>query len=98
MTDYTKPFYPNLDDYTNDFWNNNYKITVSAQGIEFFVNADCSQDAIDIVIDDCEKNHPGLIMSIEDEENEQCQYLDDYICGGNHNRYFSTYNVQIEKL
>ena len=96
MNKYTDPIYPNKDDYRDDFWNNNYKITVSAQGFKFFVNADCSRDAIDYVIDYCEKHYSGLLMT-KNQELEQ-EYLEDYIQGGNHGRFFSTYNVRIEKL
>ena len=88
--------YPNKDDYDEHFWKNNYEILVSAQGHKFRVNADCSQDAIDEVIDCCEDHFPGLLMSREEEA--EGEYLDDYICGGNHGRYFSTYNIHIEKL
>ena len=87
--------YLNKDDYDEQFWCNNYKITVSSQGIIYIVNADCAQDAIDIVIDHCEKEAPGLLWS-RDEENEW--EMDDYICGGNHCRYLSTHNVRIEQI
>lgn len=96
MTKYADPIYPNIDDYKVDFWNNRYKITVSAQGFEFFVNADCLSDAIDIVIDYCEEKLPGLLFSAEEEEEQE--FLDEYFCGGNHCRYFNTYNIRIEKL
>lgn len=88
--------YPNKADYDEKFWKHNYKILLTEQGIEFIVNADCEQDAIDYVIDECEENHPGLIMSREEEEEED--FLDDYISGGNHGRYLNTFYIHIEEI
>ena len=85
--------YPNIDDFEEGFWDTNYKILVSSQGIEFHVNADCTGDAIDYVIDYCEEHCPGLLW---DDEQDDIDYQDDYICGGNHGRYFSTYNVLVK--
>ena len=96
--------YPNRDDLTKNFWKNNYKIYVTAQGIEFHVNADCEQDAIDYIIDYCadedEGNMPGLVADYREllddgiTENE----INDYICGGNKSLYLTTHNIHIEKL
>lgn len=94
--DFSKPIYPNKDDFDAHFWKHDYRVLVSSQGIEFIVNADCEQDAIDYVIDYCEKHSSGLIMSRDDEEKEE--YLDDYISGGNHGRYLNTTNVHIERI
>jgi hypothetical protein len=88
--------YPNKSDYDEHFWKHNYRILLTSQGIEFRVNADNDQDALDYVIDYCEENLPGLIMSREEEEEEE--YLDDYICGGNHSVYLNTHNVHIEEV
>ena len=88
--------YPNKDDYQENFWNNNYRILVTAQGFEFVVNADCEQEAIDYVIDYCEEEFPNLLMS--DKEVNSNDFLEDYVQGGNHSRYFNTFNIHIEKL
>ena len=88
--------YPNKDDYRENFWKNNYRILVSAQGVEFVVNANCVSDAIDCVIDYCEKKYKGLLMSELEVKNNE--FLEDYIFGGNNGRYFSTYNVHIKKI
>ena len=88
--------YPNKDDYEEKFWRHNYRILVSMQGIEFIVNADNEQDAIDYIIDDCEENYPGLLWSREEEEEQE--YLEEYICGWNHGRYLSTHNIHIEEI
>ena len=88
--------YPNKEDYEEQFWNHNYKVQVSMQGMEFIVNADCEQDAIDYIIDDCEENYPGLLWSREEEQEQE--YLEEYICGGNHGRYLSTHNIHIEEI
>ena len=66
------------------------------RGIQFIVNADHEGDAFDYVIDYCEENLPGLIMTYEDEAKEE--YLAEYICGGNHGRYLSTRNVFIKEM
>lgn len=93
------PYYPNKDDYDSQFWKGNYKVLVTAQGIEFIVNADNEQDAIDYVIDYCEENLPGLIMSDEEEQELQTEgHLDDYIQGGNHSKYLNTYDVHISRV
>ena len=86
--------YPNKDDWQERFWQNRYKVWLTAQGILFHVNADHEQDAIDYVIDYCEEHLPGLLMTREEEQEEE--YLDDYISGGNHGVYLNTYNVRIE--
>jgi hypothetical protein len=88
--------YPNKNDYDEHFWKHNYMVLLTSQGIEFIVNADHEGDAIDYVIDYCEENLPGLIMSREEEEEEE--YLEEYICGGNHGVYLNTYNIRIEEV
>ena len=86
--------YPNRDDWQEQFWKNNYQVFLTSQGIRFHVNADHEQDALDYVIDYCEEHLPGLIMSREEEIEEE--YLDEYLCGGNHSRYLNTLNIHIE--
>ena len=92
---YTEIDFPNKDDWNQSFWKKDYVIYLTAHGIPFAVNADNEQDAIDYVIDYCEENYPGLIMTREEEEEE---FLDDYVCGGNHSRYLYTYNIHIKEL
>ena len=94
MENYRKPFIVNKDDYEENFWNHNYKITVTAQGLEFIVNANNEQDAIDYLIDYCQEHHPGLLMTHEETFEEE--FIDDYICGGNEGLYLNTYNIHIE--
>jgi len=60
------------------------------------VNADNEQEAIDEIIDFCEGNMPGLLWSRDDEPEQE--FLDEYIRGGNHGRYFSTHNIYIEEI
>lgn len=88
--------YPNKDDYLESFWIHNYKILVSAQGIEFCVNAACEQDALDYVIDYCEEFLPGLLWPRKEAVTDE--FISEYICGGNHGRYLSTHNIHIEEL
>jgi len=91
-------YYPNENDWSEKFWNNNYRIIVSAQGVEFFVNADNEQEAIDYIIDYCEDNLPGLLWDDEDLYEMTEDERDEYICGGNHGRYLSTHNIYIETV
>ena len=86
--------YPNKDDWEQQFWKNNYQVFLTSQGIRFHVNADHEQDALDYVIDYCEKHLPGLLFSREEELEEE--YLNEYFCGGNHGRYLNTLNIHIE--
>jgi hypothetical protein len=87
------PIYPNKDDYDAKFWNFNYKILVTSQGIVFIVNADSAGDAIDYVIDYCQEHLPGLLFTPEEALNEE--FIEDYICGGNEGLYFNTSSVEI---
>lgn len=100
-------YFPNIEDWNEDFWPNNYLIQVTAQGIPFAVNAEHEQDAIDYIIDYCEEHMPGLLYTHEEAEELRQEsitdygderYIDDYISGGNHCLYLSTHNVHIEKL
>jgi hypothetical protein len=94
----TMAYYPNENDWSENFWKNNYRILVSAQGIEFFVNADNEQEALDYIIDYCEDNLPGLLWDDEDLDEMNEEEKDKYICGGNHGRYLSTHNIHIETV
>lgn len=87
--------YPNKEDWDSKFWKNNYRISLGF-GSVFMVNADNEQDALDYVIDYCEDNLPGFIMT-EKEESEE-DYLDDYVSGGNNGKYLNTFNIHIELL
>ncbi|MFW6001942.1 MAG: hypothetical protein ACOCQD_01225 [archaeon] len=84
-------FYVNYDDYRENFWENDYIINIG--GINFVANADNVQDAIDYIIDYCEDNLPGLLMTQEEVDEEE--FIQDYICGGNHGRYINTPEVYI---
>ena len=90
--------YPNRDDWKSNFWNKNYKILVTAQGIEFRVNADCTSDAIDYVIDYSENHLPRLVTSYSElkEDDYTDTEIDDYICGGNAGLYLTTHNILVE--
>jgi hypothetical protein len=91
--------YVNIDDYEENFWKNDYRILLTRNGIEFIVNADNEQDALDYLIDYCEKYFPRLLWSYEDERElilNEC--IEDYIQGGNEGRYLNTVHVSIEKF
>ena len=89
----------NPDDIKESFWNSTYLIWVTAQGILFLVNADCEQDAIDEMIDYIESmKWDGLLLDYNDSDDMEMIESGDYICGGNHGRYLSTYHIRIESL
>jgi len=89
-------YYPNKSDYDDNFWKHNYKVLVTAQGIEFIVSADNEQEAIDYIIDYCEDNHlDGLVSDGSDlDEIER----EEFIQGGNHGLYLTTRNIHIERI
>lgn len=93
--------YPNKDDFDEKFYPNNYKVFVTAQGIEFHVNAHDEGEAIDAVIDYCEeKEMKGLVSSyleLKDDDYTDTE-IEDFTCGGNHGLYLTTHNIHIEKL
>jgi hypothetical protein len=84
----------NPDDYESRFWARNYRLTVSRFGIEYLVNADCAQSAIDELIDWAEVNAPGYLFTRAEEEREE--FIDEYMSGGNHGRTLNTLNIRIE--
>lgn len=86
----------NPDDYEAKFWAKNYRILVSSFGNEYHVNADCAQSAIDELIDWAEENAPGYLFTRAEEEQED--FLDEYLSGGNHGRTLNTLNVRIEEI
>ncbi|MCP4569125.1 MAG: hypothetical protein GY841_16240 [FCB group bacterium] len=95
------PYYPNKDDWKEDFWGRKFKIWVGVEGFEFRVSADCLQSAFDEVIDYCVDHLPGLVLTLEEEDEllaEGEEFLDQHIQGGNEGRYLSTYNIHTEEV
>lgn len=81
------------------FWNHVYLVHVTAQDIQFLVNADNAGEALDAIIDLAEITMPGLLLDEKQvEEYIQDNVIDDYTSGGNSGRYLSTFNVRIEKV
>lgn len=95
-------YFPNIEDWKNNFWKNNYLVRLTSQGIPFAVNADSEQDAMDYIIDYCEDYLPGLLMDEEEEKvtrETAPEYLEeDFYCGGNHSRYLNTREIYIEQI
>jgi len=87
-------YFPNKEDWIHSFWKHDYLILLTSQGIPFAVNADNEQDAMDYIIDYCQRELSGLLMSREEEAEEE--YLEDYIRGGNEGLVLNTFNVHIE--
>jgi hypothetical protein len=85
----------NPGDWSSKFWKHNYLVTVTAQGIQFFVNADCEQNALDELIDFCEDRYPGLASDGADLDEDE---REEYFCGGNHGLYLTTDHIQIKEV
>jgi len=64
----------------------------------FYLSAFDEQNAIDIMIDYCENNIPGLIMSRDEEVSEE--YIDEFVYGGNYCRYMNILwcNMELKKI
>ena len=94
------PIYPNKDDYDEKFWRNNYRVLITGQGIEYIVNADNEQEAIDFIIDHAEENAPGLVASYQEliDDGMSDDEIEEYINGGNHCLYLTTHNIHIETI
>jgi len=80
----------------NHFWSHLYLIRLGRFGNQYLISANCEQDAIDFLIDFLEEVDSGFLMSEEDVTEED--FLDDYICGGNHSRYLNTHNIRIDRV
>lgn len=82
------------------FWDHSYKVYLSEYIEPLTVNANNDQEALDIAIDHAEKQGwEGLFLTADQvEEKEEEGTIEDYISGGNHGRYLSSFNVRIEKL
>jgi hypothetical protein len=83
------------------YWNKLYLIQLTMQGIPYVVNANNETDAIDYLIDYLEEHSPGLIMSEEEEVRmyeEEPEYLDEFIQGGNHGKYINTTNIRLDEI
>jgi len=83
--------YPNRLDYENMFWKHDYKIWITREGFCFIVNADCTGDALDEVMDYLVRNEHIGLYSTE-------QIHDDYITAGNNGYQFTTLNIRCEKI
>jgi hypothetical protein len=88
----------NPDDLLSNFYGRTFKVSLTGQGIEYLVNASCTGDALDEVIDYLEDHHPMMLLTDQQmEELDQAQ-LEEYISGGNHGRYLGTHNIRIEEV
>jgi len=82
----------NKDDWIEKFWPNNYHVWLTAQCIEFCVNAEHESAAMDFIMDFCvEKEWEGL-YSKETILNEE------YMIAGNFGYQFTTHNIRIELM
>jgi hypothetical protein len=86
----------NPGDWQAHTWKHNYLVTVTAQGMQFFVNADCEQDALDELIDFFEAmGWAGLVSDGSDLSEEE---REEYVCGGNHGLYLTAHHIHIEEV
>ena len=89
----------NPDDINDSFWKHDYLILLTRFGIAFVINADHEQDAIDFMIDYIEsRKWDGLLLDYNDPDDLELIESDEYICGGNHGRYLSTYHIAIDMI
>lgn len=90
-------YFVNKDNWQEKFWNNNYHIWLTAQGIQFCVNADCTKDALDFIMDYCvEKEMKGLYITPEDENWNDKE--EEFITAGNFGYKFTTHNIRIKTI
>jgi hypothetical protein len=91
--DTDKMYFVNKDDWIEKFWKNNYHVWMTAQGIQFCVNADSTGDALDEIMDYCvEHKLEGLYTTHEDKNWEE----EEYMVAGNYGYQFTTHNIRIE--
>lgn len=85
----------NPGDWQANFWKHNYRITVTEQGIVFYVNAEYEGAALDELVDFCEERYPGLVSDGADLDEDEREEL---FCGGNHGLYLTTDYITIKEL
>jgi hypothetical protein len=83
----------NNEDLVSNFWDHTYKVTLTAQGITYQVNAAHEQDALDLVMDYNVDHELIGLYNVEEPE-----FSEDYIQAGNHGYWFNTYNIRIEEI
>jgi hypothetical protein len=89
------PEFVNPGDWACKFWKHNYLITVTAQGTQFFVNAEYEGAALAELVDFCEDRYPGLVSDGADLDEDD---REEYFCGGNYGLYLTTNHIQIKEL
>jgi hypothetical protein len=87
-------------DVIDNNWTNWYYIVLHGIGGEYLVSADNESEAVDELIDWCEKSAPGLVDSIQDlvKEGLTEAEIDERPSGGNHGLYLSEDVVKIVLL
>lgn len=89
----------NKDDFESNFWGRSFRVRLTAQGIEFHVNAACSGDALDEVMDYVvDKGMKGLYYDHEQIMEMDEDYLADLCTAGNNSYFFTTHNIRIEEI
>jgi hypothetical protein len=87
--------YANPRDWATKFWKHNYIVTLDG-GIQIAVNADNEGDALDEVIDYCErKRYIGFVASHGDLDPDE---QEEYVSGGNHGLYLTTDYLHIKEV
>ena len=82
----------NPNDIKTNFWGQDYKIFLTAQGLSYLVNAENEMTALDEVMDfNIEQGFNGLYAEGPGE-------FDEYISAGNNGLYFTTDNILIEEV
>jgi hypothetical protein len=90
-----EPEFVNPGDWQSNFWKHNYVITITAQGIKFFVNAEYEGAALAELVDFCADKYPGLVSDGADLDKDE---REEYFCGGNNGLYLTTDHISIQEL
>ena len=90
-------FYPNPEDWDQKFYSHDYLVGLTAQNIQFKVNAVCEGEALDWVIDCCEE-HKWWGLVNDGTKDYTTEELEEYYQGGNHGLYLTTHHVHVTQL
>ena len=94
--DGTEYYCVNYADWKENFWKHKYLINID--GICFTANQGCEQDAIDEIIDWCERRLPNFLLSDKEVEEKTETEREECICGGNHGRYIKADYLDIKEV
>ena len=93
MSDLNEKFTPNVSTFKY-----NYRINLIYYNMEFQISANCEQEALDYVVDYYAKEHPDMILSLDQEDELRAQgKLKEYLSGGVEGRYLASKDVTVKE-